>query len=136
MRYQIGFTLIEMMIVVALVAILAAIAYPSYADYVQTSRRTEAQKELVRVANLEERYFMNNDQYANLTDLGLVVAPAVNYNTENNYYRIALSAINVENSTYTLTATAINSQSNDTSCSTLSINQSGTKSATNSYCWQ
>lgn len=136
MHYLKGFTLIEVLIAVAIVAILATIAYPSYTQYVQQSRRTEAQKELVRVANLQERYFLNNDQYATLADLGLVTAPATTYNTENSYYLISLPARNVVNSTYTLTATAINSQTQDTACASLSINQSGTKTATNNYCWQ
>lgn len=131
-----GFTLIEVLIVVAIVAILATIAYPSYTHHVQQTRRTEAQKELIRIANLQERYFLNNDQYATLSDLGLVTAPATTYNTENAYYQISLPVRNVANSTYILTATAINAQAADTACASLSINQSGTKTATNNYCWQ
>ena len=59
MRKHAGITLIELMIAVAIVAILAGVAYPSYMQYVLTSHRTEGTSALVRIANLEERYYLD-----------------------------------------------------------------------------
>ena len=127
-----GFTLIEVMIAIAMVAILAAIAYPSYSQYLKTSRRTEATATLTKIANLEERYYLDNNSYGGLTDLSLT-SP---YNTENSYYQIT---INVTSSTFTLTATAQNAQAADTECGSLTLDQDGTKgssTANAATCWK
>lgn len=58
-----GFTLIELMIVVAVIAIIAAIAYPSYMDYVRQSRRADATVALLELAQYMERYYTNNGRY-------------------------------------------------------------------------
>lgn len=60
---QYGFTLIELMIVVAIIGILAAIAYPSYQSYVEKTRRTDAQGALMSFANAMERYYTQNNTY-------------------------------------------------------------------------
>ena len=60
---QHGFTLIELMIVVAIVGILAAIAYPSYTQYVIKSNRVDAQAEMTRIASLMQRYKVINSTY-------------------------------------------------------------------------
>ena len=70
---QKGFTLIELMIVVAILGILSAIALPSYTKYVEKSRRTDAKVELLKIAQLQESFFAQNLSYAeNLATLGLV----------------------------------------------------------------
>lgn len=131
-----GITLIELMIAVAIVAILAAVAYPSYSRYMLTSHRTEAQAALVRVSNLEERYFMDNNSYGSLFDLGLTAtSAATSLATENGYY--TLRSV-VSGATYTLTATATGSQSSDTECGSLSLDSSGHKSSSTASadtCW-
>jgi len=60
-----GFTLIEVMIVVVIIAILAGIAYPSYKKYMISTRRTDAQTALLKVANQQERFFTECNWYAN-----------------------------------------------------------------------
>jgi type IV pilus assembly protein PilE len=60
-----GFTLIELMITVAILGILAAIAYPSYTVHVQKSRRADAQVALMEIAQRQESYFLRNYSYAN-----------------------------------------------------------------------
>src|SRR5690606_16242997 len=73
-----GFTMIELMIVVVIVGILAAIAYPSYRSYVLRANRAEARALLLDIAAREERFFSNNNTYtADLTQLGFPAAGAV-----------------------------------------------------------
>ncbi len=131
MRKHAGITLIELMIAVAIVAILAGVAYPSYMQYVLTSHRTEGTSALVRIANLEERYYLDNNAYGSLFQLGLTATSSATYTTENGYYRITIATPTT--STYTLTATAQGSQTSDSSCATFSLAQDGTK--TGSDCW-
>ena len=69
--HQIGFTLIELMITVAIIGILSAIAYPSYESYVRKSRRVDAKNALLDLASRQERYFSVNNKYSTTAaDLG------------------------------------------------------------------
>lgn len=133
--YQLGVTLIELMIAVAIMGILASIAYPSYTSYVSKSNRTEAMRELVRIANLQEQFFMDNRTYtADMTQLNLGADPYIS--ADGQHYSIDATIAN-SGTTYVLTATARGKQaSNDTSCTTLTINQLGKKDAESSDCWE
>lgn len=62
-QYKNGFTLIELMIVVAIIGILATIAYPSYHAYIKKTRRSDAEGALVSLANAMERYYTENYKY-------------------------------------------------------------------------
>jgi len=128
-----GFTLIELMIVVAIVGILAAIVYPSYSEFVVHSDRGEAQRELVRLANLQEQLFVDRRSYtADMTDLGMGADP---YITESDNYSIGAVTAN-NGATYILTATAQGSQTRDTACNILTINEAGQQGPANSDCWE
>lgn len=129
-----GFTLVELMITIAIIGILASIAYPSYTDYVVTSNRAEAQRELVRIANLQEQYFVNTRTYtATLTDVGLAANP---YVTDTGNYSIA-ATIADSGLSFTLTATAQGNQaSKDSTCLTLTVDQNGEKGGTSTSCWE
>lgn len=76
-----GFTLIELMIVVAIVAILAAIALPSYREHVIRSNRAAAQAQMMEIANLEQQYMLANREYADFDTLGYSLSDGV----EDNY---------------------------------------------------
>lgn len=133
-RKKLGFTLIELMITVAIVGILAAVAYPSYTDFVHRSNRTEGQRELLRLANVEEQGFIEFRSYTDdMTDLNMDADP---YITESGNYSIDAVIAN-GGTTFILTATAKNAQLKDTACLILTINEVGQKNlGGNAGCWE
>lgn len=123
-----GFTIIELMIVLVIVAILLGLAYPSYVDYVRKSKRGEAQQLLMNWSVNQEIWRANNPQYATLAQL-----PAPSHD----YYTFTLPARSA--TVYTLQAAASGDQANDhakngDSCATLTLNQNGAKSP--ATCWE
>lgn len=122
-----GFTLIELMIAVAIVGILAGIAYPGYQDSVRKSRRVDAEGALLGFANAMERYFTEYNSYpvAGTTTIFSSTSP-VDGGTA--YYALAITAATA--STYTLTATPTGAQSGD-KCGTLTLTQTGARDVTN-----
>lgn len=85
-----GFTLIELMIVVAIVAILAAIAYPAYTEQTKKARRSEARNLLMDAASRQEQFFLDNRAYATaMTSLGFAADPET---TEGGFYRVSIVA--------------------------------------------
>lgn len=130
-----GFTLVELLIVLAITCILLTLAYPSYNNYVLKSHRAEALATLARDQVTLERCYSQAFRY-NGTCPGLATFP---HNSARNYYRIALS--NLSATSFTLTATPIGNQALDTMCSRMSIDHANQKIATNSagvsqpVCW-
>ncbi len=84
---QKGFSLIELMMTVAIIGILGSIALPSYMSYVKKSKRTEAKTELLRIAQLQESHFVENLSYAKALNNGLGFANAAEI-TETGLYSI------------------------------------------------
>ena len=126
-----GFTLIELMITVAIIGILATVAYPSYTGFVARSNRAEAPRELVRLANLQEQLFVDSRAYtADISDLG--VGSTAIYVTPSKHYEISSTVVG---STFTLTADAQGIQAtNDTDCKKIEITDTGKK--TPAICWE
>ncbi|MES2820554.1 MAG: type IV pilin protein [Pseudomonadota bacterium] len=146
-----GFTLIEIMITVAIIGILAAIALPMYGRYVLRSDRTEAQSLLSDAAARQERYFAQNNVYIGVQDdiaqLGLRNVSGSGATTvvtsENDKYRLTVAVV-ADDGGYTLTATPTEggTQTKDLECLVLTLNAqgartaSGTSSATPMECWR
>jgi type IV pilus assembly protein PilE len=125
-----GFTLVELMITVAIVAILATIATASYNSQVQRSRRTDARSAILDLAGREEKLFSTTNAYsAAASDLGYAaVGVPWPINVGSNYYSVSVTVPTP--TTYVITATAINSQASDSQCLTLSVDQTGLQSST------
>jgi type IV pilus assembly protein PilE len=135
---QYGFTLIELMITVAIVGILASIAIPSYQGSVMKSRRADAQGALLGFANAMERYFTVNNKYTGAavgggnTGVPTIFSVTSPVDGGTPYYNLTISAATA--SSYTLSAAPIGFQASDT-CGTLTITQTGAKSPTTTGCW-
>jgi len=135
-----GFTLIELMVTVAVVAILGTIAVATYTSQIQKSRRTDARSAILDLAGREEKLFSTlNAYYSTPSQLGYTVNPdSFPFNLASNDYQLNLTVGNPP-VTYTITATAINAQAGDTRCTSLTIDQLGTQSTTGTdttaACW-
>jgi type IV pilus assembly protein PilE len=95
-----GFSLIELMIVVAIIGIIAAIAYPSYTKYVQRSHRAEIAELMAEAAQTLERHYSRAGQYTNSTNPPVTTADPVG----NAWYTLA---VNRQTATFTLVATPV-----------------------------
>lgn len=133
-RIQQGFTLIELMITVAIVGILAAVAYPSYTSYVVKSNRAAAQAFLLNVANREEQYVLDARQYATATtnaevntNLGLSVPSEVS-----KYYTVTIANGAGGVRTFVITATPL-AGSAQASDGPLTLDNAGTKGPANKW---
>ena len=143
---QRGITLLELMIVVAIVAMISAFAYPSYMNYVVNTKRTAATTTLLRIADRQQQFFMDNKRYATtLTDLGYSANPVwvsdngnmVPAGDADAVYTLGLA--NVAATQYLVIAAPLGQQlKRDTKCGTLTIDQAGSRQASGSepdVCW-
>lgn len=132
-----GFTLIEVMITVAIVAILASIAYPSYLRYIIRSNRSAAQGYMLEVTNLQQRYLLDARAYA--ADLATLNSSAPSH-VSSNYTVTTAPKTGTTLPGFRVTATPIGSQlARDTDCAQLTIDESGAKTASGNNgvagCW-
>jgi len=123
-----GFTLVELMIVVAIVGIIASVAYPSYQDHVRRTHRSAAKACMMEHAQFLERYYTTNMTYV---DAAPDLACRTNGNL-NQRYTIAVG--NLGGNTYRVTATPRGDQTAD-ECGTLTLDQTGARGAAGAQCW-
>ncbi|HEX8010172.1 MAG TPA: type IV pilin protein [Casimicrobiaceae bacterium] len=123
-----GFTLLEVMIVVAIVALLAAIALPLYTQQLRRSARAEAQSFLTSAASSQQQFLIDRRSYA-ASLAALNATPPADLTGK---YTFTVAAADGPPPTFTLTATATGDQAND-ACPTLMLDSSGSKSP--DTCW-
>lgn len=132
-----GFTLIEILIVVAILGVLASIALPAYQNSVLRSGRAEAKGELLIVASDQERFFSSNNAYV-VDATPLNTTDGTTRTTETGLYSITIAACGAGIATcFTATATPQGNQVND-ACTTLTIDSIGVRGATGDTvdeCW-
>lgn len=133
---QDGFTLIELMITVAIVGILAMVAYPSYTAYIVRANRSAAQSFMFAVTNKQEQYLLDARSYA--TSLG-VLNMTVPADVAGKYTVTTTSDMTTTPPSYLVTAAPKTGQ-NDPRCGTLTLNHTGTKTQSGtasavSDCW-
>ena len=138
MRIPRGFTLIELMITVAVVAILTAIAYPSYTQYIVRSNRSSAVSLVMNLASRQEQYNLDARQYTD--QLSLLGTPTISVEIANNYNVTVAADNSAAPPAYSITATPVNTQLvRDTQCGFLKIDHTGLKTiggtSTVSSCW-
>ncbi|MGH8239813.1 MAG: type IV pilin protein [Steroidobacteraceae bacterium] len=133
-----GVTLLELMAVVLILGILTTISVSSYRGYLLRTNRTDARMQLLRVQAAQEKYFLQNNRYADTGELSTAPAagglgiPAA---TPGGHYAITLARPTT--TTYTATATAVGGQTSDkAACQVLTINETGDRTPTASDCWR
>lgn len=127
---QAGFSLIELMVVVGVIGILAAIALPSYNEHIRKTRRAAGGACATAAAQQMERYYTTELTYVG-APAGAVLDDICDPETLDSYI---IGTDNVGPRTYTVTATPTGNQSGD-SCGVLSITQAGVKSPATDGCW-
>ena len=130
MKYMRGVTLLELMIVVVIIGILTAIAYPSYRQFVERAKRTEAKALLLQIAIDQERFYLQNSTFGNMADLQFD-EPQM---TDSDAYSVTITANTASN--FTAVATYQLGGEEAAKCLTFTVDGRGTKtSAPDGDCW-
>jgi len=127
-----GVTLLELMIVVVIVGILAAVAYPNYREFTARAKRNEARAALLQIATNQERFYLQNGTFTtNMNQLGFSADPFV---TDSGTYSVQVNAADASN--FTATATYLQADAEAGKCQTFQIDGRGIKSsAPDADCW-
>ena len=134
---QRGLTLVELMVVVAVMAIIATVAYPMYTAQVQKTRRADAKIALESIAMAQERFYTVNGRYADILSTLQVSAAVQSGASDEGYYTVAVTNPG-GTQLFTATASGTGRQAGDTDCASFTINQQGVKTATDgggTNCW-
>ena len=125
-----GFTLIELVVVMAVAAILAAIAIPNYGEYVMRSHRSNAQSFISDVASRQSQFFLDRRSYA-ATIAALNMVPPVDVAAR---YNIAVAVVAGPPAGFQVSATPIGAQATDR-CGVMAVDQAGNRTAIADRCW-
>lgn len=128
-RAEAGFSLVELLTVLVILATLLSLAMPAYNSYLEKTRRSDAKAALLKLAAAEERWYFQNNQYT--TSLNNIDTSSTLGTSPEGYYNITVSSV-VPAQDFTLTATATGKQSGDTDCKIFKIDQTGDKTALDS----
>ena len=130
MKYMRGVTLLELMIVVVILGILTAIAYPSYRQFIERAKRTEARALLLRIAVDQERFYLQNNTFGTMAQLQYD-DPQI---TDSDAYSVTITANNASN--FSVTATYQLGGEEADKCLTFTLDGRGTKtSLPYTDCW-
>jgi type IV pilus assembly protein PilE len=138
-----GFTLIEVMIVVAIIGVLSAIALPAYQSYILKSRRADAKNAVLDMASRQERFFSMNNKYSGTAaDLGYAVLPSAVNSSGSSYYDLTVTT-STGPAGFVAKATPTGSQQRDAECYAFQVDQTGAQSnllsdgtkGTSTNCW-
>lgn len=124
-----GITLIELMVVIAVLAIIASIAVPSYRSYLRRAQRADATTALLQLRTAQEKFFLQNGQYADDDQLDTDPPAGLGLPTasEHGYYQITLDRTST--TTFVATATAQGGQEDDAPCQTFAIDEAGVRTS-------
>jgi len=132
--YMRGITLMELMIVVVIIGILTAIAFPNYRDFVTRAKRSEAKAALLKAATNQEKFYLQNQIFSDdLADLGF----STPFKTDSGAYQLSVSSP-PSASDFTVTATYTGTDSENAKCPTLKIDSLGNRTSpdgTYADCW-
>lgn len=126
-----GYTLIELLVVVTIIGLLTAVAVPSYRQYVLRAKRADATTALLRLAAMQERFYIQNNSYASSAQMATAPPAGLGIGgTERGYYTLEITSGNLTTG-YTATASVDpdGEQHDDSECMTFSITESGLRSA-------
>jgi type IV pilus assembly protein PilE len=150
MRLRRGFTLVELMIVVLVLAIIASIAVPSYRSYVLRAQRSDATSALLRIRTAQEKFFLQNPQVGYTTEFGpaglrMMPGATTTLTTENGYYNVSVTIPDptpgATPQSFLITATPIagGPQASDAKCTSFTLNSDGARGSAPSpiaTCWK
>lgn len=134
MKHNKGFTLVELMVVIAIIGLLAAVGYPAYTKHVIKAKRSDAIRSLALLAGRMEAYYDVKDTYGGATVNSAGTGTVGSNKSEEGYYTLSISSNNANG--YVLTATPTFS---DPDCTTLTLDSLGKKGATGANaasCWK
>jgi type IV pilus assembly protein PilE len=140
-RRQQGVTLIELLTVIVVLGILAAIAVPSYRNYLMRANRSDAKSALMQLQAAQEKFYLQNNAYSGLVDTAPPTGLGLSKVTANGYYSLSIT-LAADGQSYTAKAdpTTAGGQNSDKSCASFTLTDTGTRNVSGTMgaaqCWK